>query len=207
VTRTIAFRGCDAPSHALRRTRATLLGIGLALLSACTLIQRPEPVTTLQISMTDTDLVWPAELMPGKVESVSALRSNRVLVVDGAVLMQHEGLRWVETPAVMWSEQLRALHARSTAQRATKASIEVWLGEFNLRVGAERTQEVVVSADATLVCNGSDRTIPVAPVSASGTSASSDPQALARAFGQASEEVLATLLEQSSERAADCAAP
>lgn len=177
------------------------------LLCSCTLIQRPEPVTTLQLPSAATAPAWPAALAPGRVDSTSALRSNRVLVVDGAVLMQHEGLRWVDTPAVMWSEQLRALHARAANTGAAKASLDLWLGDFNLRIGADRTREAVVSAHASLRCAGSERNIAVPPVSASVAMAGSEPQALAQAFGEASGEVLAALLEQTSERAADCAAP
>ena len=202
-----AARGCDAPSHAFRPVYRALIGLGLVLLSSCALIQRPDPLTTLQLPSAAAKRAWPAVLTPGRVDSTSALRSNRVLVVDGAVLMQHEGLRWVDTPAVMWSEQLRALHARAASGSVATASLDVWLGEFNLRVGADRTREALASAHATLRCTGSERTITIAPVAASATPASSDPQALAQAFGQASDEVLAALLEHSSERAADCAAP
>lgn len=201
-----ALRGCDSRSHALRNTRATLLGIGLALLSACTLIQRPDPVTTLQLDLTDADLVWPAALTPGKVDSVSALRSNRVLVVEGAVLMQHEGLRWIDTPAVMLSEQLRALHARAAATDAAQASLDVWLGEFNLRVLADRSRQIAISAHATLRCVGSDRVITIAPVSASATPASAEPPDLAAAFAAASTEAMSALLKSSAEPATDCAA-
>ncbi len=207
MTRLSAFRGCDAPSHAFRPVHRALVGLGLALLCSCTLIQRPEPLTTLRLPLAGADLAWPAALATGRVDSTSALRSHRVLVVDGAVLMQHEGLRWVDTPAVMWSEQLRALHARAANTGAAKASLDLWLGDFNLRVGTDRTREAVVSAHASLRCAGSERSIAVPPVSASVAMAGSEPQALAQAFGQASGEVLAALLEQTSERAADCAAP
>ena len=207
MTRSNAIHGCESCSHALRPARLALLGLGLALLSSCTLIPRPEPVTTLQLPLAADEGSWPAALAPGRVDSTSALRSNRVLVVDGAVLMQHEGLRWVDTPAVMLSEQLRTLHARAATNGAATAALDLWLADFNLHVGAERTQEAVASAHATLRCAGSERSIAVAPVSARATPASGDPQALADAFGQASGEVLAALLEQSSERAADCAAP
>lgn len=206
MTRSSAFRGCDSRSHALRQARLTLLALSLALLSACTLIRRPDPVTTLQLPLAGSDLAWPAVLTLGKLESTSALRGNRVLVVDGAVLMQHEGLRWVDTPAVMWSEQLRALQARADAAATPVASIDVWLTDFNMRVAAASTNTAAATAHATLHCIASARSIPVAPVSASATPASSDPQALADAFATASREVVAALLERSAERAADCAA-
>lgn len=208
MTRSNALRGCDAPSHAVRPARPVLFALSLGLLlSSCTLIQRPEPVTTLRLPLADADLAWPSALSPGRVDSTSALRSNRVLVVDGAVLMQHDGLRWVDTPAVMLSEQLRASHARAAATGAARATLDVWLGEFNLRVDADRTQEAAASAHATLRCAGSEHTITIAPVAASAAPTSSDPQALADAFAQASGEMLAALLQQSAERAADCAAP
>lgn len=206
MTRTIALRGCDSRSHALANARLTLLALSLALLSACTLIQRPDPVTTLQLPLTDADFAWPAALTPGKVESVSALRSNRVLVVDGAVLMQHDGLRWVDTPAVMWSEQLRGRQARAGHTTTPIASIDVWLTEFNLRVDAGSTNAAVATAHATLHCIESERTLSIAPVSASATPARTDPQALADAFARASDEVVSALLKPSAERAADCAA-
>lgn len=205
MTRSNASCGCDAPSHAFQPTRRILLLSSLALLlCSCTLIQRPEPVTTLQLQLVDADLAWPAALLPGKVESVSALRSNRVLVVDGAVLMQHDGLRWVDTPAVMLSEQLRALHARAASADAAKAALDVWVGEFDLRVGAEGHQEALATAHATLRCIGSDRSITIAPVSSSTAPASSDPQALADAFAGASRDLVSALLKQSSERAPGC---
>lgn len=208
MIRSNASRGCDASSHAFQPARRTLLVSSLALLlCSCTLIQRPEPVTTLQLLLADADIAWPPALVPGKVESVSALRSNRLLVVDGAVLMQHDGLRWADTPAVMLSEQLRALHARAASADAAKAALDVWVGEFDLRVGADGHQEAVATAHATLRCIGSDRSITIAPVSSSTAPASSDPQALADAFARASRDVVSTLLTQSAARAADCVAP
>lgn len=187
--------------------RLTLLVLSLGLLSSCSLIRRPDPVTTLQLSLANGDLAWPSGLTPGKVESVSALRSNRVLVVDGAVLMQHEGLRWADTPAVMLSEQLRSLHARAGSADAAKAALDVWLGEFDLRVGAGGRQEAMATAHAMLRCLGSERGFSIAPVSSSAAPASSDPQALADAFAQASRDVVSALLTQSAARAADCVAP
>ena len=182
-----------------------LLG-GLAL-SACTLIQRPEPVTTLQLTLADAGTAWPATLAPGKVDATSALRSNRVLVVDRAVLMQHDGLRWADTPAVMLSEQLRVAHARSRDATAAVAAIDLWLTEFNLRVEPDRSNTVAVTAQASLRCIGSDRILTVPPVSASADPASHDPQALAEAFERASADVVSALLTQSAVRAADCATP
>jgi hypothetical protein len=98
------------------------------------------------------------------------------------------------------------MHARAATKEAATASMDVWLGEFNLRVDADRSQAVVASAHATLRCADSDRSLTITPVSASSTPASSDPQALADAFAEAISEVLSALFQQSAERAADCAA-
>jgi hypothetical protein len=190
-----------------RTARTTLLGLSLVAFSSCTLIQRPDPVTTLQVTLADESLRWPAVIALGKVDSVSALRSNRILVIDGAKLMQHDGLRWIDTPAVMLSEQLRALHARATATEAATGSLDVWLGDFNLRVAADGSREAVAGAHASLRCSDADRILTIAPVAASASLASSDPQALADAFAGASTEVAAALLSQAETLSAGCENP
>lgn len=205
--RAIACRARDVQSHALPPARLTLLGLSLALLSSCTLIQRPEPVTTLQLSLADANLTWPAALATGKVDSVSALRSNRILVIDGARLMQHDGLRWVETPAIMFAEQLRGLWSRSGDAGAANASLDIWLTEFNLRLDTSGSREVAAAAHASLRCADSERSIAVTPASARSSLSGDDPQALADAFANASAEVVAGLLSQAETLSAGCKNP
>lgn len=188
-------------------SRLALLGLGLSLLSGCTLIQRPEPLTTVQLSLADADLAWPVAIAPANVEATSALRSNRVLVIDGAVLMQHEGLRWVDTPVVMLADQLRVMHARTRESTSSIASLDLWLSEFNVRVEADRSREVAVSAHGTLRCTASDRSIAIAPASARTDRSGDDPQALADAFARASAEVLKALLSEAATSSAGCAQP
>lgn len=190
-----------------RTAHATLLGLSLIAFSSCTLIQRPDAVTTLQVTLADESLRWPAAIALGKVDSVSALRSNRIVVIDGAKLMQHDGLRWVDTPAVMLSEQFRALQARADVTGANSAALDVWLGDFNLRVGADGTREAVAGAHASLRCSDADRVLTIAPVAASASLASSDPQSLANAFASASAEVVAALLSQAETLSAGCKNP
>lgn len=188
--------------HPLRRPiSAVFVMISVSLLSACSLIARPEPLTTLQLIITDGDAMpqWPAALAAGNVVGTSTLLGNRVLVVNGALLMQHEGMRWVDTPALMISEQIHTLHAQTAGNTAPVAAINLRLSAFNLRIGSGGEKHAVVAASGNLRCLGSERARALAPVSAKATPANASAQALADAFARASGEVLAGLLGQVSD--------
>lgn len=205
MTRATSLRGCDFQSHALPTRLLALLGI--ALISGCALLRTPEPLTTLQLPLAGADLAWPANLAPGEVEATAALQSNRVLVTKGSLLMQHEGLRWVDAPPVLIAEQLRGLRARSTAGTEAIGALDLWLTDFELRVAPDGTREVIVAASATLRCSASTRTVQLAPTSATATPANAAAQSLADAFASASSEVLSNLLTAAEQSVATCAAP
>ncbi|MBK6729242.1 MAG: hypothetical protein IPG63_18980 [Xanthomonadales bacterium] len=207
MTRSTSLRGCDFQSHDLPTRLFALLSI--ALISGCALLRTPEPLTTLQLPLADSapSLQWPARLGPGIVQATAALQSNRVLVTKGSLLMQHEGLRWVDAPPVLVAEQLRSLHARSTHGTEAIGALDLWLTGFELRVDASGTREVVVAASATLRCSASTRTVQLAPTSATATPANAAAQSLADAFASASSEVLSNLLSAAEQSVATCAAP
>lgn len=206
MTHATALRGCDFQSHALPTRLLALLGI--ALISGCALLRTPEPLTTLQLPLADSapSLQWPARLGPGIVQATAALQSNRVLVTKGSLLMQHEGLRWVDAPPVLIAEQLRSLHARSTAGTEAIGALDLWLTDFELRVAPDGVREVVVAASATLRCSATTRTVQLAPTSATVTPANAAAQSLADAFAGASSQVLGTLLAAASPSLEHCAA-
>lgn len=206
MTHATALRGCDFQSHDLPTRLFALLGI--ALISGCALLRTPEPLTTLQLPLADSapSLQWPARLGPGIVQATAALQSNRVLVTKGSLLMQHEGLRWVDAPPVLIAEQLRSLHARSTAGTEAIGALDLWLTDFELRVAPDGVREVVVAASATLRCSATTRTVQLAPTSATVTPANAAAQSLADAFAGASSQVLGTLLAAASPSLEHCAA-
>ncbi|MBI2396305.1 MAG: hypothetical protein HYV17_00800 [Xanthomonadales bacterium] len=207
MTRTTSIRGRDVPSHALPSRLLVLLGI--ALISGCALLRTPEPLTTLQLPLADSTptLQWPARLRPGNVEATAALQNNRVLVTNGSLLMQHDGLRWVDAPPVLIAEQLRSLHARSAAATEAIGSLDLWLTDFELHVDASGTREVRVAASATLHCTAAARTMPLAPTAATAMPVNAAAQSLADAFASASNEVLGALLAAAEQSVAGCAAP
>ena len=182
----------------------------MALLTSCALMSRPQPMTTLQLiwPVSDDQPEWPAAIELGAVRAVAALQGNRVLVVDGAVLMQHDGLRWVDAPAIMFAERLRILHLHNVqtgaASPAGVARFELWLTEFNIRVAADGSQTVVVAASSSLNCSNPALTQRIAPALAEESLGSSDPQRIALAFAVASEKVVARLLSAAAKQAARC---
>lgn len=205
MTRITSLRGCDLRSHALP-TRF-LIVLSLALLQGCALMRTPAPLTTLQLPLDSSAASpqWPAALAPGSVQGTAALQGNRVLVVQGALLMQHEGLRWVDAPPVLLAEQLRGLHARAASSNEPVATLDLWLSAFNLRVATDGTRDVMVSASATVRCNGAAGVTTLAPSSASSAPAGKDAQSLADAFATASGEVLAAIFNAAVEPASICA--
>ncbi len=93
--------------------RATGLMVLMSLLAACSLLTKPDPVTTILLPIADLPDApdWPTNLAPGRVTPAAALNSSTVLATSGALLMQYEGLRWAAPPAQLLQEQLGRLAA------------------------------------------------------------------------------------------------
>ena len=142
--------------RALRATFALLL---LAAITGCALINRPAPLTTLQVRfpkyVADRLLrTWPEGLALASLTSASVISGNRVIVFDGAKVMQFNGLRWVDTPAVMLTEQLRLMQVRSEADRPIQhfAFLKLALVDFSIHLSDGGDKTVLVSANVQLQC-------------------------------------------------------
>lgn len=179
-------------------------------LAGCSLLSRPEPMETLQLlpPVASPAAVWPDNLEPGQVTASAALQSDRVLVMRGALLMQHGGMRWVDVPAGMLAEQVRAQHLRAEASAPTGASVaatlDIWLTEFNIRIVDGDRKTVVVTASGELRCPRGDRKLHIAPVVGSQPVTGVNAAEIAAAFAQATDGMLTTLLSKASTRASAC---
>jgi ABC-type uncharacterized transport system auxiliary subunit len=186
-----------------------LVSIAVLLLGACALMKTPQPLTTLQLQLPADaqSRHWPARIAPRPTRAAAALQSSRVLVVDGALLMQHAGLRWVDVPAILLDEQLRLLrYAHPGGDEKMLASIELWLTQFNIRIDAAGDRSVEVAALAELKCaqDGSLHRVPVA--SASVALNSGDAISVAAAFAAATDQVIAAMGAAAARQAEACAA-
>jgi ABC-type uncharacterized transport system auxiliary subunit len=140
--------------------RASLNRIGIAcllasLLTSCALLSRPEPLTTLRLLMlSEPSVAWPDQVLLDHVNSSAMLASNRIVVIDGAKVMQFEGLRWAQEPSVMWTEQLLQWQADNFRPRtlAGENQLRISVTDFSIHVNGNARQSVVVSARAELKC-------------------------------------------------------
>ncbi len=194
------------------RTIICVLLFGQAVaISGCTLIPRPEALTTLQLSLPTpaTEDVWPSGLTLGGVRAVSALQSNRILVVDGAKLMQHQGLRWSESPAIMLAEQMQLRRVRaiegSTLGAHRIASVDVWLSRFDLLIEPNGARSARVTLSAELKCVQSDSHIEFPPTERSQPPDTDDAQSIAEAFNLATAEAVEALLRTAKAHLESCA--
>lgn len=197
-------------------TNALIVALLASLLGGCAALRTPTPLTTLQLLAADPPLAWPASLALGRVDAVAALQGERMLVVDGGLLMQHGSLRWAAAPPVLLQERLRG--ARATGAAATGdtksvagmadpvATLDLWLSHFELRLVAGGGREAVVTAAAELRCRSAQQGRTIAAVESVGALASEDAQAMAASFTRASDRVLGALLEAASTQLAACAA-
>ena len=170
----------------------------LNLTPACALLKKPTPLTQLQLSLPAAELNWPARLELGGVKARGVLQSDRVIVTNGALVMQHAGLRWVAAPAAQLAEQLASARIASSANSiqkgAGKATIDVWLSDFNIAVSATGDTSVAVSASGAIRCANAKIASDLAPAAIVLPLNSTDPQRIAERFNAAATKVITTLL-------------
>ena len=170
----------------------------LNLTPACALLKKPTPLTQLQLSLPAAELKWPARLELGGVKARGVLQSDRVIVTNGALVMQHAGLRWVAAPAAQLAEQLASARVASSAKSiqkgAGKATIDVWLSDFNIAVSATGDTSVAVSASGAIRCANAKIASDLAPAAIVLPLNSTDPQRIAERFNAAATKVITTLL-------------
>ena len=170
----------------------------LNLTPACALLKKPTPLTQLQLSLLAAELNWPARLELGGVKARGVLQSDRVIVTNGALVMQHAGLRWVAAPAAQLAEQLASARIASSANSiqkgAGKATIDVWLSDFNIAVSATGDTSVAVSASGAIRCANAKIASDLAPAAIVLPLNSTDPQRIAERFNAAATKVITTLL-------------
>jgi hypothetical protein len=196
----------------MRIHQQILLCTTVLILSGCTLIARPDALTTLQLTLptATANAGWPDGLTLGNVRAVSALESNRVLVVEGATLMQHQGLRWAESPAILLAEQLQLRRVRAIEGGARSADrnarLDVWLSRFDLQIEADGTQAVRVALSAELKCLRSEVHVEFPPVEHSQSPTTTDAQGLAEAFSLATGRAVDSVLGTVRSKLQSCAA-
>jgi hypothetical protein len=186
------------------------LWILLVPLTSCALLTRPEPMTTLQLLLPDyADATpWPEYIQLDPVHGVAALQTNRVLVADGALLMQHEGLRWVETPAVMLTEQMQLRTAyrteRALAHSGRGIRLELWLTEFNIRIAADGGKSIVVAASTELKCSDPSLSHRRPLITKSEPIIGSDPRNVAQTFSVVTSSLIEAVLADAITQAEIC---
>lgn len=193
------------------RTMTLLAGLAATLLlaPACALLKKPTPLTQLQLSLDAAELHWPAQLELGDVKARGMLQTDRVIVTNGALVMQHGGLRWIAAPAILLAEQLAIARVATVSttipQRKTRgASINLWLSDFSIALKASGESSATVSAWATLSCNNARAISQVPPATIALPLNSTDPQRIAERFDAAAMMVLKKLLAQAAEKSAGC---
>lgn len=193
------------------RTMTLLAGLAATTLlaPACALLKKPTPLTQLQLSLDAAELHWPPLLELGDVKARGMLQTDRVIVTNGALVMQHGGLRWIAAPAILLAEQLASARvaALSTAipQRKKRgASINVWLSDFSITLKANGESNAAVAAWATIRCDNAQAISQLPPAAIALPLNSSDPQRIAERFDAAATIVLKKLLAQAAEKSAGC---
>lgn len=175
-----------------------------ALAPGCALLKKPTPLTQLQLELNAAELNWPAHLELGSVKARGVLQSDRVIVINGALVMQHAGLRWVAAPPAQLVEQLSVARLAALTTATQKAAgktaiVDFWLSDFNIAVGTNGDTHVAVSASAVIRCANAKSVSPeatrqVAPVVMALPLNSTDPQRIAEVFDTAASEVIKSLL-------------
>jgi hypothetical protein len=172
-------------------------------LPGCALLKKPTPLTQLQISLNEAELNWPAQLELASVKARGVLQSDRVIVINGALVMQHADLRWVAAPSAQLAEQLAIARLAALTADAQKASgkaatVDFWLNDFNIVVSASGDTSVAVSASAAVRCANAKSASQLAPASIVLPLNSADPQRIAERFDTAAGKVLTNLLARVS---------
>jgi ABC-type uncharacterized transport system auxiliary subunit len=148
--------------------RANLSRIGIAylvasLLTSCALLSRPEPFTSLRLVLPNShpSIAWPDQILLERVDTTAVLATNRIVVMDGAKVMQFEGLRWAQEPSVMRTEHLLQWQAQNLTPRvpSTAHLLSIVVTDFSIHLNENRQQTVVVSASAQLKSRRSGDTV------------------------------------------------
>ena len=187
----------------------TLRSFGLMVLivmmSACGLLAKPDPVTTIALPIADLPEIptWPANLAPGRVTPAAALNTSTVLASSGALLMQYEGLRWAAPPAQLLQEQLARLAASHTGAATPTASVRIVLSNVEWRTESD---EALWRAHGLVACTGGE-TFNTGEFAKTHPANSRDPQAVAMAFQLAGRDLVAALIAEASKVAARCGQP
>jgi len=177
------------------------LAIGaVAALPACALLKKPVPVPQIQLAIDQAQLLWPANIAVKSVSARAILQSDRVIVTEGARVMQHSGVRWVASPAAQLQEQLSFARAKQLAQRdsnratpAESMQMAIWLNDFNIDVLANGDTRILVSARAEIQCKADKILAPLPAVERSVPLNSASPQRIAEAFNAAAGAALNAL--------------
>lgn len=189
-----------------KSARCLICLVYLSAMTACTLLRTPVAPVRLQLTLEAERIDWPAELSLGDLHTSVALKSDRIIVVRGAVVMQHAGIRWVSTLDQLLNEQLNMLHvgrgsqnSRSTRSQQRFASIDLWVSEFNVLLSADAASSATVAFSAALTCPDASihaltRSRVTLPLN------SSDPQRVAAQFNQAATDALIALLRSAEHR-------
>lgn len=193
------------------RTRVfCAFAVAIVLLTpACALFKKPTPLTQLQLSLNAAELSWPARLELGQIKARGMLQTDRVIVTQGALVMQHAGLRWVAAPATLLAEQFAIARVATFTATAHKhpgpaAIIDVWLSDFNIAVSSNGDTRAAVSAWASVRCANARSASQVPPTAIALPLNSTDPQRIAERFDVAATQVFKTLLTQAAEMSARC---
>jgi ABC-type uncharacterized transport system auxiliary subunit len=182
-----------------------LLAITLTcVVTACALIRPPSPATVLRLTSAPSIPAWPAGLAIGEVDvdAVSAMRGNRVIVADGPLLLQYEGVRWVDAPAVMLLELARRPAAQ---QDGTRAKLDLHLQAFELRVSAHAPLQAVVAVHGALHCLEPGASFALDRVESAVTVEAREPRAIAEAFSAATGSALSSVVLASADAMRGCA--
>lgn len=169
-------------------------------MAACSLVPKTAPATTLLLPVHPERSAWPAQLVPGRVQAAAALRTDQVLVVSGARLMQAPGLRWAATPAELVGETLSRWRASAEVSERSAGTI----GQLDVMMDAFQWQEadatVLVAMHGQIRCPDDQRIDLREAVSAVPLATLQDPDALALAFSEATNTVVMALLEQADKQ-------
>lgn len=180
------------------KTRTRCVILAATMLASCSLVPKSAPNTTLLLPMTTEGALWPANLALGRVQAVSALRTEPVLVVAGARLLQASGMRWAATPAELVGEALarsRAAVAEPSQAHRKSAQLDVTIDAFQWQ---ESDASVLVAMHAVIRC-ADDTSISLRAASAAVPLPSlQDADRLATAFADASATVVVDLLKQAN---------
>lgn len=186
----------------LLRLGAYWLALGaVATLSSCALLKKPVPVTQIQLSLDYTRINWPVDMKLAGVKARSVLQTDRVIVVQSALVMQHAGVRWVANPSAQLSEQLSFARASALAQLSTtrmadakNMQLDVWLNDFNIEVLANGDTRIVVSALANIQCSAATLPSQLPAAVREVPLNSIDPQRIAEGFNNAAGAALSKLI-------------